>query len=87
MRPDIETCSDIETLRREAFRLTRVIEALVDQDNSRIEVLKKALEKAANTFRKYEQLHKDKNTEDALIKAKDNSLLAEIMEQAIKGVK
>ena len=50
MRPDIETCTDIETLRREALRLERVNAALVENAKSMNEtnqaICKKA--KAAN---------------------------------------
>jgi len=34
MRINIETCTDIEILRREGFRLTSVIEALVHQNQT-----------------------------------------------------
>ena len=44
-----------------------------------------ALALAAKTFRRYEKLHADKRTIDADVKARDNYLLAEKMEAAMRS--
>lgn len=60
------------------------VELIVDSVNN-TQRYREALERAALTFRRYEKLHKEKGTEDALIKARDNAELANVMEKALKN--
>ena len=55
----------------------------IAEELNNLQQYREALKKAASTFRKYEELHRAKGTDDALAKAESNAALAEIMETAL----
>lgn len=58
-------------------------EVIGDAITSERDTLRNALRMAAQTFRKYEQLHRDKGTPEGTTKANSNMIIAQVCERAL----